>query len=906
MQTISGQENSAQPQSNIPGHPIEPDIIDLKTLNILEDRFRKQHQQRRSEIFKQFTTNQRIAMQVLPLLIHSGHAALPGYVSHAPTGIDNYEPDDLTLANIKKITMSFTQPRLIQPTTNIQSLFIMSCEAPDHNSISSVKLWVCCKKNTHALLEKKMHLIYIWAKEYQLELGFFLLDPNDFKLENKIPGVQTPRLLLDEFYRSATLLEGRFPIWWLVPGGPNVNYSSYVARLLKQRFVQEEQITDFGRVTSVPQEECYLAGLIEMERSFETPHKSLLELMLIESYATNQSLSSLSEDYKIAMHSAEIKLESLDNYLLLYHRVEAHFSERNDSLRQNTLRECFVSKLAVNGPPLNKDMSEVLENLYTEWNWDKHTVDHLQHKRNWSIHAYIEEDKKISSALNLAYCWIEELAKKTPLRSEPALLNQTEARRSILKSKLLSTEPSKQNAIARINPVLLPKQSTEQLIFRRRQQTWQILSDLQKVFESERLSETVIWCLQNGLSYENVIYEDTASGEPQHEYRIERIFACLKHHIHPQRISNKDDQGANHLIVLINAEEESMHDLSQQGSTIISNWNDPLCFSGFQYNLVSSIEIITIDKSHQITTQVFFGDTALVSLLEHVQNNSYEKQNCYCIDNTKTEILRNRLQKLLNKTSPQSLAKQGIARYIFSLGSSYICLDTAHDHAPMYKISTYSSETTLFSHLATTPKKISSAGNTLTRVDSKCGKLARFAAFCNTIQKPLPVIMVDESQGTVSLYAGTTDGAIYHTGTYQRPAKQLAHSLSTFAINLTKNKVKAPRIWINQGAGPSLFRPPQTQLRQGLSVKKYTALTNVYDFSWGDTEWLHVMPNNKLIDDIAQFAADYRAQNQVDKQVDPHPIYISEVHIDQPQNNFMPYFRLKLHLEALFANHLDY
>ena len=55
-------------------------------------------------------------------------------------------------------------------------------------------------------------------------------------------------LLLDEFYRTSIWLAGRLPVWWLVPAAVERRgeYARYVAVLLRNHFINDQDYIDFG------------------------------------------------------------------------------------------------------------------------------------------------------------------------------------------------------------------------------------------------------------------------------------------------------------------------------------------------------------------------------------------------------------------------------------------------------------------------------------------------------------------------------------------------------------------------------------------------------------------------------------------------------------------------------------
>ncbi|WP_231876823.1 class I adenylate cyclase, partial [Oleiphilus sp. HI0080] len=110
-------------------------------------------------------------------------------------------------------------------------------------------------------------------------------------------------LLLDEFYRTAILLTGRYPLWWLVPPDAEGSYAEITQLLLGNRFVKEADVLDFGSTHTIPKSELIGAGLWQLYKSLESPYKSALKLLLAEVYARElPEYPCLSVEFKQAVY----------------------------------------------------------------------------------------------------------------------------------------------------------------------------------------------------------------------------------------------------------------------------------------------------------------------------------------------------------------------------------------------------------------------------------------------------------------------------------------------------------------------------------------------------------------------------------------------------------------------------
>ena len=89
---------------------------------------------------------QRHFIELLPLLYHTNHPILPGYVSkQTPAGIPDYSPGNQTLNLAKKLAKSFTYKKRAYRKYHIQAIYMMGSTGTIAYSSdkSDFDIWVC-------------------------------------------------------------------------------------------------------------------------------------------------------------------------------------------------------------------------------------------------------------------------------------------------------------------------------------------------------------------------------------------------------------------------------------------------------------------------------------------------------------------------------------------------------------------------------------------------------------------------------------------------------------------------------------------------------------------------------------------------------------------------------------------
>lgn len=519
--------------------------VDRKQLNQLKQRFLDLNQLRHQRTCAALPERQQQFLQVLPLLFHINHPMLPGYISHStPAGVYNYAPNNDELRLAKILARSFQYNRdLTEKKLAIDALFIMGSVGTIAQSDSSdLDVWVCHSlANEHAFLpelERKCQLISQWAAaQIHLEVHFFLMRSDEFStqrtqcLSSEASGSAQHYLLLDEFYRTALWLAGKIPLWWFIPASQEHNYNSYREKLLGKRFLNRDDVIDFGGLPSIPTNEFIGAGIWHLYKAIESPYKSVLKLLLLEVYANselatnttidgmsvisdsatreinlyqdsiNEALSHqaannqnpnehllnnnlingepLALSFKHAIYAQDPDADALDPYVMVYRRIEHYLQKHNQLQRLDLVRRCFYFK--VNKPlsrtsrqPNKSWQRKLLEGLVKSWHWSAHQLHMLDNRAYWKAPHVITERALLVNELNHSYRLLSELSKHQ--QSNIAISGDE---LMILGRKLHAAFERKAGKIEWINPGISRDLSEDNLCFIREHndsgESWQVV-----------------------------------------------------------------------------------------------------------------------------------------------------------------------------------------------------------------------------------------------------------------------------------------------------------------------------------------------------------------------------------------------------------------------------------------------
>lgn len=264
-----------------------------KDLDALIRRFLHVNQKHLHTLYARLQPSQRDCLEVLPLLFHCHHPALPGYgQGQAPFGVSAYVLTRTVREAIHRLALGFDYRRQGGWLHPILGLFLIGTAAGfTHVDASELQVWIFHRSDLEeealAALTAKSEEINRWLQEHGLKVRCCLLDPARFRQGGLIENVGDFRCALfrEKFYRAAIYLAGSKPLWWLVPPEHEDRYCEYSNYLIAKRFIDPDAILDLGGLTDVSAEEFARAGLWQLEQALNSPQQALPELMLWLDYA---------------------------------------------------------------------------------------------------------------------------------------------------------------------------------------------------------------------------------------------------------------------------------------------------------------------------------------------------------------------------------------------------------------------------------------------------------------------------------------------------------------------------------------------------------------------------------------------------------------------------------------------
>lgn len=707
------------------------DGVDRKQLSLIRQRFIELNQQRCQRTAEALSERQQQFLTLLPLLFHVNHPMLPGYFSHqAACGIHHYTPSQDELHIAKTLARSFSYNRdLTASRPAIDALFVMgSMGTIAQSDTSDLDIWICHADDLPAQaladLHSKCQRISQWAEQHiHLEAHFFLMNCQSFRdgraaqLSSEGSGSAQHFLLLDEFYRTALWLAGKVPLWWFVPASQENNYDSYTNTLLSKRFLPEKDVIDFGGLPKIPPSEFIGAGIWQLYKSIEAPHKSVLKLLLLETYASDTNSEPLALTFKRAIYQSTPDANALDPYVMIYQRLEEYLNHRAQPQRLELVRRCFYFK--VNKPltrgsrSLRKSWQRLLlESLVHQWHWQPHHLHLLDSHLNWKAPQVIAERTLLVNELSNSYRLLSEINKNNFTQ---ATITNDEL--MILGRKLHAAFERKAGKIEWINPGISGDLREEALCFVQEeydgQARWHLYrgshqelqmrtTPAEPIKRSRNLVELLLWSYCNG-----VLTLDTRLDIISTRFQLSTIQRQqLLHSLHqwlplplPLVAHEAFKQSAQpmRLMLLFNIGVEPQAELHKKGMQMLSNQRDVLGYGGFRENLVLTLDVIQINSWHEIVCR-HYGNDALINGLLHYfrmvppgRGLPLPELTIRCFSSGQGAAITQRLQELWRDILVCFYSKNRShnSRYILEMGDEYLLLQYLQQQPHITRYKTY-------------------------------------------------------------------------------------------------------------------------------------------------------------------------------------------------------------------------
>ncbi|WMS86139.1 class I adenylate cyclase [Pleionea litopenaei] len=691
--------------------------IDRKQLKELQRRFLELNDKRKQLLTQNLGDKENALIELLPFLFHINHPTLPGYVgADAPCGVANYQPEKSTIQLAKKYAKSLDyKPRAVRQI-EIEGIYLMgSAGSVAHSMQSDFDVWVCCSEDLSperkALLRDKRAKIQSWAEELAIDCSIYLVQQSkiiDSTAENEKETIQNG-LLLDEFYRTQVYLAGRYLLWWLVPPEWEHAYAEYTKKLISARFVQSDDWIDFGAIPEIPREEYINNALWYINKALESPYKTALKLVLMESYLSQYpNVKPLSNSYKIFVHNLIDNATVIDAYLLMHRKVEEYLILNDQFDRLEFVRRCLYQKINYRlgrSSATKHKAPDIVKQLIEEWGWSDEKRKVFDNRAQWDINQIGNEKRLYIKQLITSFRTIGQF-----LKQDDAFFEKYKKQLQSLSRKISANLELTQGKIERVNINFVPKMTGKHLSLVRQTkgkefELWsfydraisqQESNSAEPVYQCRSLLELLAWAKTNGLLNEDTSVQYRDSKQQLQYDELERLIQTLL----ATKVgdSTKDNSVYESLPLInkmhcyINVAQDKLTNIAKHGMHIITQKIDPFCYGNECLNLIETIDLHYENSWGEQFVIHFHGDNSMseaaISILELIKRQSKQPElNYYSFTSMRADEVVTRVKlffrHLINAYS-QNLEEP--TKFIYRLGMRYHIIEQQNERFIVHKV----------------------------------------------------------------------------------------------------------------------------------------------------------------------------------------------------------------------------
>ena len=594
--------------------------------------------------------------QSFPLLLHFNTPSMPGYIEgDVPTGICQFSPTKKHQLLAQQL-FATELPDNEATHCEIIGLYAMgSTSSIGQCSESDFDVWICYSHTLDSkrvtLLHNKAWEITYWAESLGVELNFFLIPDNKFRvnnqseLSNESCGTSQHMLLLDEFYRTSLRVAGRRILWRQIPHQHEQDYDEYVKMLHQTGQINIDDWLDLGGLHCVPAEELFGATLWQLYKGIDNPYKATLKTILMEAYSWEYPNTELiSTSYKKSFQEQDSYDEELDPYCLMLKKVSDYLISINDLQRLELVRVCFYFKTEemISKPSCNDNSAwrrTILNKLIKEWGWTDNQIADLDNRNNWKIREVQQANDLLLDSLMLSYSNLIKFARDNNI-SESISAEDI----GILSRKLYAAHETLPGKVAIINPNISPNLMENNLSLiqipehRKNKAGWYLFNSTLDTFElattpcigySPYLSKLVAWSYVNGLYDEDTMLHLYNQGSDLVDKNLNQ-FAKDLYAVFPIYEPKASDKALSapcaikHLSIFLNVEKDPTRHWQDTEESELNQIDNVMAYGEHKESLIGSIDFIYRNSWNEVRTLHFNSQFSVVEALNTILSKMHQ------------------------------------------------------------------------------------------------------------------------------------------------------------------------------------------------------------------------------------------------------------------------------------------
>lgn len=371
-----------------------------------------EYNQFRKNIFWEYSSREsEVVFYLLPWLLSINHPSCPGYVEGLKKNFRVFNIDNDT--EIRKRELQYKKMFHISDSESplkipekycwIEGLYtIGSVGTVAHTPSSDCDIWICYDKNeldakSWGHFNQKVNLIKDWMDiNVKLPVYFFLCDVNDVRAGNfgnvdmESSGSTQKNVLKEEFYRTAIVIMGKIPLWWVAYDEQNsIDYDQAILAMHSSEYGHYDLI-DFGNLEKIEPSEYFGAALWQLQKSLTRPLKSIIKMFLLK-------IQLDAPDEKLICHQLRHQIFSgsnspeIDPIVFTMQSIFEHYQGVKNKARRSFLQECFFLRCGFSPSHENQPFKKkIIGDFFKKYPMDKEVKTWLNNFSKWDLDTQID------------------------------------------------------------------------------------------------------------------------------------------------------------------------------------------------------------------------------------------------------------------------------------------------------------------------------------------------------------------------------------------------------------------------------------------------------------------------------------------------------------------------------------
>ncbi len=698
-------------------------MVDVEKLDLLIDHYNSITESRTKRAVAAMSSVGRYIYEIIPILLHYNHPLLPGFIpGNTPHGISGFVLSEYQQEYIDRmINVTNCDIDIHSQGAAIVSLYTMgSTSSIGQTSVSDIDIWVCHSPNINKeelkLLEQKCGVISNLAQTRDVEVNFFLVPTNKFRIPNESSvdsencGSALHLLLLEEFYRTALWIAGKKLIWYLVPEEEeNINYDEYVETLFQEKLVSRDDWFDLGPINKIPGQEFLGSALWLMYKGVDYPYKAVLKILLMEAYSVEYpNVKLIANDVRRKLIKYKSYDLDIDAYNLVYLKIKQYLDGIGDKERLLLLQKCFYQKISED---LNFNDNSVYMQLHKNVVEQFVNASHLTkedlalygNRNKWNICTVNQAYDSIIKTMLTSYHKLRDFSEKIDAANA-----MTSRDLSILSRKLSSAFDVKDNKIRIVNLNMAPNIGEQKisLIYvaqgKISRSGWYLYpSSLEPheiikhkcAYYHKNIVNVIAWAFANHVLTESTnIYYTGGNIDNLSDILpiLTSIFADYRNRFLKTPVTTEDFINPwyyKNITVLINVDKDASRESDK--NEIVLNNVDILSFGSDSHSLVASIDLIYRNSWNELFVKHYDGDNGFIEFLEdglntrnpHGKEFNNENFEVHCFSNYLSGVIRQQVYDfILDAVSIIEKGESNQNYKVFMLGGKSYSIINSHKH----------------------------------------------------------------------------------------------------------------------------------------------------------------------------------------------------------------------------------